>query len=70
MKTLVSKSQRLTDDDHLRAKSSEIKHILRTIGFPTINRAFHAKTKPMDTITYATKAYLLCIKVTEKLDEF
>ncbi|GJQ87084.1 hypothetical protein Trydic_g23937 [Trypoxylus dichotomus] len=50
-KTLVSRSQ------HIRTESTEIKYILRSNGFTTntINRAFHAKTKPVvDTITYVT----------------
>ncbi|GJQ66891.1 hypothetical protein Trydic_g7913 [Trypoxylus dichotomus] len=65
-KTLLSRSQRLADADHIQTKRSEIKHILRINGFTTytINRAFHARTKSIDTTTYVTKAYLTYIKST------
>ncbi|GJQ70580.1 hypothetical protein Trydic_g22979 [Trypoxylus dichotomus] len=60
-KAPVSRFQRFTVVDHIRIEGSEIKHILRTNGFTTntMNRAFNAKTKPMDTTTYVTKAYLI-----------
>ncbi|GJQ72547.1 hypothetical protein Trydic_g1218 [Trypoxylus dichotomus] len=59
VKTLVPRSQRLADADHIRTESSEIQYILRTNGFTinTINRAFHTKTMQMDITTYVTKAY-------------
>ncbi|GJQ82201.1 hypothetical protein Trydic_g23401 [Trypoxylus dichotomus] len=69
--TLVSRSQRLADADHIRAESSETKHILRTNAFTsntinfttnTINRVFHEKAKSMDTTTCVTKEYLPVIK--------
>ncbi|GJQ83879.1 hypothetical protein Trydic_g6757 [Trypoxylus dichotomus] len=49
---------------HIRTESNEIKHTQRTNTFTTntINRAFHAKTNPMDTTTYVTKTYLPYIK--------
>ncbi|GJQ86568.1 hypothetical protein Trydic_g7806 [Trypoxylus dichotomus] len=49
--------QRLTDADHIRTGSSEIKHILRTNSFTTytINRGFLKRREPMN---YVTKAYL------------
>ncbi|GJQ88180.1 hypothetical protein Trydic_g13177 [Trypoxylus dichotomus] len=60
-KTMMSRSRRLADVDHIRAESSEMKHIIRTDDFiiNAINRAFLVVVP--DT-TYVTKVYLPYIK--------
>ncbi|GJQ67425.1 hypothetical protein Trydic_g5102 [Trypoxylus dichotomus] len=61
-KILVSRHQGLADAKHIRTETSE-----PTVSH-TINRAFHAKTKPMDTITYVIKSNLPHMKaITDKI---